>query len=204
MVKMGAGCKRENIEDVAFHLFLNKGYEATTVRMICRKARIDTPSLYNFYGSKKGLFFTVANKIFRTFTADVSSFSELLRSLPPAMQLYSIFSHNVDFTAGHIDESRFFIRYSMFCPEELKEGMHALKEDLNEERRSVISGILDECFRGGIIGVGPEEASGIFRKFLSNNCFDVVFEKWRPSNEELYDLWKMFHKCRLKGSLNYY
>ena len=37
--------KREQILEIAFDLFLTIGYEATTVRTICRKAEIEAPTI---------------------------------------------------------------------------------------------------------------------------------------------------------------
>ena len=51
--------KKDVIIKIAFDYFLNVGYEATTVRMVCKKANIEPPSLYYYFGSKKGLFFAV-------------------------------------------------------------------------------------------------------------------------------------------------
>ena len=55
--------KKDMIINIAFGYFLNIGYEATTVRMICKEANIEPPTLYYYFGSKKGLFFAVVDKM---------------------------------------------------------------------------------------------------------------------------------------------
>ena len=55
--------KKDLIINKAFEFFLNIGYEATTVRMICKEANIEPLTLYYYFGSKKGLFFAVVDKM---------------------------------------------------------------------------------------------------------------------------------------------
>ena len=38
--------KREEILNISFEFFLARGYEATTIRMICKKANVEPPTLY--------------------------------------------------------------------------------------------------------------------------------------------------------------
>ena len=47
--------KKDLIIKIAFDFFLNVGYEATTVRMICKKAEIEPPGVYYYFGSKKAV-----------------------------------------------------------------------------------------------------------------------------------------------------
>lgn len=46
---------REDILETACHLFSEKGYDAVGVQEICEKAGITKPTLYYYFGSKKGL-----------------------------------------------------------------------------------------------------------------------------------------------------
>ena len=53
--------KRNQILKVAFELFLTTGYEAATVRMIYKTAKIEPPTLYYYFGSK--IFFAAVDKM---------------------------------------------------------------------------------------------------------------------------------------------
>ena len=55
---IGSDEKIEKIKKTAFDFFLETGYEAATIRMICKAAEIEAPTLYYFFKSKKGLFLT--------------------------------------------------------------------------------------------------------------------------------------------------
>lgn len=194
--------KKNCIEEAAFGLFLEKGYDATSIRMICNKVNIDPPTLYNIFGSKKGLFFSIAEKLLDNSMLNCEAYNNLLKSLPPLMQLYSIFSYSINYTVEHIEESRFFFRYSLFCPEELKAKVNSFIEKSNQTKLQIVNSIIDKCIKKKLIDVTSSEAAEIFWKFVNINNFDVVFTNWRPSNEELFDLWNMFVKCRLKRSFS--
>ncbi|MBN2058909.1 MAG: TetR/AcrR family transcriptional regulator, partial [Deltaproteobacteria bacterium] len=49
--------KKDAILDAAIQLFLEKGYNATSTNDVCSKAKINKPSLYNFFKNKRNLFF---------------------------------------------------------------------------------------------------------------------------------------------------
>lgn len=46
---------RENIIDCALKLFTNRGYDAVGVQEICEASGITKPTLYYYFGSKRGL-----------------------------------------------------------------------------------------------------------------------------------------------------
>jgi len=196
---MGAADKKDTIEQVVFSLFLNQGYEGTSVRMICKKAEIDPPTLYNYFDSKKGLFLSIIKKLLDRFIEESKSYESLLHVLPPDMQLYSIFSANVNYALAHIDEMKFYFRYTLFCPKELAKEVHELQKNVYQMGYKTIYDILIECTQAGLIEVDAEIASVYFLIFLKNYIFNAVFENWQPSKGEMLELWKIFYKCRLKG-----
>ncbi len=53
---------REFILDVACRLFSEKGYDAVGIQEICQQAGITKPTLYYFFGSKKGLLKALADE----------------------------------------------------------------------------------------------------------------------------------------------
>ena len=52
---------RQRIFNVACKLFAYHGYAATPIEEIVRKARINRPTLYYYFGSKAGLYRAVVN-----------------------------------------------------------------------------------------------------------------------------------------------
>lgn len=194
--------KKALIEHVAFDLFLNIGYDATSIRTICKQAKIDPPTLYNYYGSKKGLFFAIANERLRDFMQESDLDSKLRSSLPPDMQLYSIFCSAVSFAVEHIDETKFLIRYRLFSPIGLVAEVEEFILKIYEVKRKLVSSILYDCIKTKLIAINAEQASKYFWKFVNSNSISVVFEDWRPSKDELLELWRYFYEVRLKGIMS--
>lgn len=54
--------KMEDILETAIELFLEKGYEGTSTNDICSTARINKPTLYYYFDSKRQLFFSLHRK----------------------------------------------------------------------------------------------------------------------------------------------
>jgi len=52
------GLQKDDILDIAMHLFLEKGYSATSTNDICVAAEISKPTLYYYFHSKRHLFFS--------------------------------------------------------------------------------------------------------------------------------------------------
>lgn len=57
------GKTKENIISCASEIFMENGYENTTVRMIIDKANVVTGSFYHFFKSKEDLFIAVTQKL---------------------------------------------------------------------------------------------------------------------------------------------
>lgn len=126
-------------------------------------------------------------------------YNALVRSLPLEIQLYSIYSASITYTVEHIDETKFFFRYSHFCPLELQVDVHKYLADLQEAKKQVVSEILLEYEQKKLIGIDSNRAFSCFQEFLDNSSFNVVFKNWHPLKEEMLELWEAFLKYRLKG-----
>lgn len=191
--------KKCYIEQTAFNMFLSLGYEATSIRMICKAAEIEPPTLYNFFGSKKGLFFSIAKKKLEQYINEAELHNDFLISLPLEMQLYSIFYTSINYTVEHVENVKYFYRYRLFCPEELREEVQEFLKTSYKSKINVIGRIFRECQKAKIIEIDADQATARFLRFLDNSSFNIVFENWKPSKEEVQNLWEAFLKCMLKS-----
>lgn len=64
---------KEKIVSTALTLFLNRGYEGTTVRMILNEADVVTGSFYHFFKSKEDLFEEVINRFMEMHVAQLTT-----------------------------------------------------------------------------------------------------------------------------------
>ncbi|MBQ9333209.1 MAG: TetR/AcrR family transcriptional regulator [Lachnospiraceae bacterium] len=71
------GGKRDEILDVAMHLFFEHGYEATSVRMIMNEVGGEIGMFYHYFKSKDMLFDRVVDRFFEKYR---EQFAELIRS----------------------------------------------------------------------------------------------------------------------------
>lgn len=59
----------DEIIDVAYRLFSEKGFEATSIRDICKATNLTTAGLYHYIESKEELFHRVEERLYKEFEA---------------------------------------------------------------------------------------------------------------------------------------
>lgn len=184
------------IQAVAFTLFLNNGYEATSIRKICKEAEIEAPSLYHFFESKKGLFLSIAHFLHENYK--VESSQQLNNMLVSSSDgLYDFFKFSVHYTLSHLDEARFYLRYSLFCPTEIQNDVAKLLSLQQNYKSAKISFLVDSCIQQGLIYVPKEKAIRSFMKLINISTFDIVFSNWSPCEVELHNRWQTFISLQL-------
>lgn len=67
---------KNNILENALILFSKKGYDATGIQEICEVSGITKPTLYYYFGSKKGLLDELLDYYFNLMTAELKSVCE--------------------------------------------------------------------------------------------------------------------------------
>lgn len=77
---------RENILDCALQLFSARGYDAVGVQEICEAAGITKPTLYYYFGSKKGLLEQVLSRYFQLLRERLEEAADYHGDLPLTMQ----------------------------------------------------------------------------------------------------------------------
>ncbi|MGE5431982.1 MAG: TetR/AcrR family transcriptional regulator [Syntrophomonadaceae bacterium] len=77
---------RENILCVALRLFSSLGYEAVGVQQIVDEAGITKPTLYHYFGSKRGMLDALLEEHFSVLMESVRTAAEYNRDLPATLQ----------------------------------------------------------------------------------------------------------------------
>lgn len=90
---------RETIMDVALELFYSKGYNAVGVQEIAEKAGITKPTLYYYFGSKRGLLESILERGFRQMREAVTAAAADGLDLPDS--LYRVARGFFDFAGSH-------------------------------------------------------------------------------------------------------
>ena len=73
---------RDRILQTALELFTEKGYDSTGVQEIAELSGITKPTLYHYFGSKKGLLEILIEPVFKDFQKGLEKASEYKGDLP--------------------------------------------------------------------------------------------------------------------------
>lgn len=193
---IGSDEKIEKIRKIAFDMFLEIGYEATTIRMICKEAGIESPTLYYFFQSKKGLFLDVRRSLAQEYQKQVDELSlDNEKSPEDALKKYYMFC--INYAEKNIDKTRFYLRYRMFKPVELKEEIEDYINESLEERKLLYGKYLQVCINLHKIDYPLDEAIRKYNNFINNGTFNIIFSQWEPTEEEKDIAWDLFYNYYL-------
>lgn len=77
---------RASLLECALHLFAERGYDAVGVQEICNAAGVTKPTLYHYFGSKRGLFEALLMERHAPFVAQLGYEAEYTGDLPKALE----------------------------------------------------------------------------------------------------------------------
>lgn len=97
----------------------------------------------------------------------------------------------------HLDETRFFLRFSLFPPIEIQQDIEDFLGIVQGHKLAQIDRLVEGCIQQGQINLPKEQAIRLVMKFVHSNTFDIVFSHWSPSQQELAELWNTFMMCQL-------
>lgn len=140
---------RENILDVAYAEFAEKGLAGARIDEIADKTATSKRMIYYHFGSKEGLYRAVLERAYdRIRTQEQAARFE---DLPPDQALRAIIGHNFDYHFEHPE----FVRVVM--NENVHKGEHiATITDMKERNRSVIDALRTILTRGAQQGLFRE------------------------------------------------
>lgn len=137
--------KLRRITRAAAELFERQGFEATTGRQICRRARIGTGTLFSYVKNKRELLFLI-------FREDAEQLlAEAPRRLAPGQSLVDalsdLFAPFLGFYGRNPSLSALYVRELVFRSEEGTEGML----NLNRELGACVEALLREGVESGAL-----------------------------------------------------
>ncbi len=194
---IGSDEKIEKIKKTAFDFFLETGYEAATIRMICKAAEIEAPTLYYFFKSKKGLFLTIRDEMEEDYFNQVIDLN-LNKEETPEEALKKYYKFCVQYTIENSDNTRFFLRYHLFKPIELKEEIQERVKGTTERKIQLYGKYLENAISEGEIALTKEEAFIKYTSFIANSLFNMIFSGQKPNDEEINKAWNIFYNDYLR------
>lgn len=194
MVKKVLNPTNEKIRYVAFRLFLENGYEATNIRDICLEVDIKTSSLYFYYQSKKELFFSIYDTIWKENIAYRQQLEEEIRETNPEEKLSTMYKKMIEYYAKDIVNQKFLLRYSLFPPVEIRSCINERHKSWTSEENSIVMRIVKQCLDCKILSDKRIPIDYVL-EYKKNEYFEVmhmIISSMKISKTELLASWR---KC---------
>lgn len=189
--------KREKILNISFEFFLARGYEATTIRMICKKANVEPPTLYYYFGSKKKLFFAVVEQILKDYI-DTKNESQIANNIDSRISLMQIYVFSINYAIKHTSNIKFYFRYKLFIPSELVKDIETFMVKTYDNKKQLYKSCICKIRDEGLLINNVEITCQMFERLVDETTFSIIFSDWRPSDEEIYDRFNNFWKLNIK------
>ncbi len=187
----------DRIRYVAFKLFLEKGYEATNIRDICKEVGIKASSLYFYYKSKQELFFSIYDEIWNNKIKFLESIEELGQDIPPDIKMYALFKKTIEYCSNDIANQKFLLRYHLFPPEELIKMLRDKYRFWVDRENTIVAGLLKECIDKKILSSDRNINDYLknYTRFVNFQIIEMIISSIKISSMEIHSLWLKFWNC---------
>lgn len=193
----------DKIRYISFRLFLEKGYEATNIREICKEVKIKPSSLYFYYKSKEELFFSIYDEIWSEEIKYIANLKELKQDISPKIKLYYLFKKTMKYYSQDIVKQKFLLRYHLFSPGETVAVIQQKYMFWKNKENEIILGIINQCLEEKILDDSqqPNKYLQRYRMFKSSQVTDMIISNIKISNQEIEKCWDEFWNCIISNEL---
>lgn len=184
---------RELILNAALDLFYARGYDAVGVQEIVERAGVTKPTLYYYFGSKRGLLQKLLESRYEIMEKGVLEASRVKAELPEV--LYQVAREFFDFAAAH--EKFYLFMLALFFSGRENEAFQTVSPFI-ERYYNIIVRIFEDASSqlGNMRGRQRMFAVG-FTGLLNHHIMTVSYglsedEKFEISNETTYEIVRQF------------
>ncbi|RSL30514.1 TetR/AcrR family transcriptional regulator [Salibacterium salarium] len=184
----------DSITRTALELFAENGYDGTSMSDIAKQVGIKKPSLYNHFDSKKTLFLSVIDDVFRSYVDYVNQ--SLIERQVEAVekQLKQVLISTAQFLSSH-HVGMLYMRVLMFPPLELKETIMHRFEAFEGETDEIFIQLFEVGVQNGEIQDGDVETyMQAFYTLLDGISTDMFIYSKDKVNKKLEAGWSVFWK----------
>ncbi|MBF7097017.1 TetR/AcrR family transcriptional regulator [Alkalibacter mobilis] len=184
----------EKIKNVSFKFFLEKGYEASNIREICKVVQIKPASLYFHYESKKALFFNIYDEIWNEKLTMLAEIRKQRINETPDQLWFFLYRGSLEFCMKDISKNKFLMRYHLFPPEELMSEITKSYREWTEKENSYYLEAINKCMEMGILKKDrhPKDHLRAFKVFESFNIYEMILSNIRKTDTEIKEAWEEF------------
>jgi AcrR family transcriptional regulator len=184
----------DKIRSTSFKFFLDKGYEATNIRDICKVVNIKPSSLYFYYKSKQDLFFSIYDDIWNKKIKYLKNLNELKSNISSDGKLKKLFTETIQYHTEYILNEKLLLRYHLFPAEEITALLiDRYKFWVNEENKITIN-IINECIENNILDnkKNAKDYLHAYNRFVSQHVNEMLIYNIKISLIELDFVWDRF------------
>lgn len=193
---------KEKIIYSAFKLFLEKGYEGTNIRDICKEVNIKASSLYFYYESKQELFFYIYDNIWSEKINFLQTIRESLKNTLIENKLQTLFNGRMEYFNRNMIKEKFLLRYYLFPPAEISIQLHQKYKNWVTHENTIFQEVISECFDKNPENDALFNMDYIYRykKFESTQMIQMSIFNTKADQSELDLLWVRFWNYTLMES----
>ncbi|MBI2742180.1 MAG: TetR/AcrR family transcriptional regulator [Rhodospirillales bacterium] len=160
--------RREEILQAAKRLFLEQGYESTTIRRIADRVGISAPALYLYFKDKDELLLALCDL---TFAHLMEAVDEIEKTVSDPLERVRRFGEAyVRFGLSHPDEYR-LVFMGVHIPEAIRKTGH--KATTDDPTKPGVGGAL--VFKRLLTILGEAQASGTKLKYPTDTCGELCW-----------------------------
>lgn len=188
------------ISNIAFRLFIEKGYEATNLREIGAEAGINASTIYFYYKSKKELFLDVYNNALRAHTEMLREIAAGISLEPKEESIKEMFIKEIEMIYFDSASYKFLLRYRMFPVSELINEISEISQKFDDEEFQIwkpfLSIYADETeINERVVFIGV-------MKFINGIINEMLISGQAIKTKTLEKLWEHIHKFLFANGLD--
>lgn len=188
----------DKIRYTSFILFLEKGYEATNIRDICKVVNIKPSSLYFYYKSKQELFLSVYDEIWtKKINFLDNTIIEQNDNSTIEFKLKLLYKKILNYHVENILNEKFLLRYHLFPAEEIntiiKDKYNFWSNEENKVLYNLIYKYKDKNFFNNDTVINDlNNYIYIFKHFLNHQIINIITNNIKPTSQEFELYWGRF------------
>lgn len=184
----------DKIRYTSFKFFLEKGYEATNIRDICKIVNIRPSSLYFYFKSKQDLFFNIYDDIWNKKIKYLENLNELISTTSPDSKLKRLFTETIKYHTENISYEKFLLRYHLFPAEEIITSLIDRYKFWISKKNKITINLINECIENKILDNSKNAKDYLqeYNRFVSQQVNEMLIYNIKISLEELDFVWERF------------
>lgn len=184
----------DKIRYTSFKFFLEKGYEATNIRDICKIVNIRPSSLYFYFKSKQDLFFNIYDDIWNKKIKYLENLNELISTTSPDSKLKRLFTETIKYHTENISYEKFLLRYHLFPAEEIIPSLIDRYKFWISKKNKITINLINECIENKLLDNSKNAKDYLqeYNRFVSQQVNEMLIYNIKISLEELDFVWERF------------